>query len=156
MSVLVLAIGCACSLRGTGDTAEPASLFSATPAYPGYVWSRGGQPVTAEEVGTIAGPAHCGWQSATFLTMGWPPGTRSTSSAQARQYIRDQRAVTPLRSRDRLDLHARLPSDAHGTGYTYRGVEIYLSPSDQDAAVYLVGARTVERWPRSDPLTLCV
>lgn len=52
----------------------------------------------------------------TFLTMGWPPGTR----------------------------------------YTYRGVEIYLSPSDQDAAVYLVGARTVGRWPRSDPLTLCL
>lgn len=43
-----------------------------------------------------------------------------------------------------------------GTRYTYRGVEIYLSPSDQDAAVYLVGARTVGRWPRSDPLTLCL
>jgi len=41
---------------------------------------------------------------------------------------------------DRLDLSAKLPSDARSTGYVYKGVAVYLSPAEQDEAIYLVGA----------------
>lgn len=138
-----------------GSGAKPASIFDSTPEYPGYVWTRNGQPVTPEELGTVAAPGHCGWQSATFLSIGWPPGTHSRSAAEARQYIRDPKGVTRTTFRDRLDLQATLPRDALATGYVHDGIEIYLSPSDQDEAIYVVGSRTVERWPRSDPMTLC-
>jgi hypothetical protein len=152
---LALMVVVSCSPLGAGTGAEPGSIFASTPAYPGYVWTRNAQPVTPEELGTSAGPGHCGWQSATFLSIGWPPGTHSRSAAEARQYIRDPKGVTPTTLRDRLDLQARFSRDARGTGYVHDGIEIYLSPSDQDEAIYAVGARTVERWPRSRPMTLC-
>jgi len=47
------------------------------------------------------------------------------------------------------------PTDARPTGYTFRSIQIYLSPTDQDDAIYLVGPTGAERWPRSDPMTLC-
>lgn len=132
-----------------------AAIFDSTPVYPGYPWVRDGRPVKPEELGTISGPAHCGWQTATFLNIGWPVGTLSTSSAQARQYIRDPRGVIPTRPRTGLDLNVTLPSDAQPTGYTYGQIQIYLSPRDQDDALYLVGPTGAERWPRSEPMTLC-
>ncbi len=131
------------------------AVFDATPAYPGYQWTRDGRPVKPEELGTIAGPAHCGWESATMLSIGWPPGTLSASSAQSRQYIRDPRGVIRGALRDRLVLGAQLPADARSTGYSYGAVEVFVSPTDQDEFIYLVGPGAVERWPRSDPMTLC-
>src|SRR5438309_1891620 len=76
--VLALVISAACSL----GSAEPASLFDAAPAYPGYAWTRDGHTVSPEELGTIAGPRHCGCQPATFLNIGSPPGTHSSAAAQ--------------------------------------------------------------------------
>jgi hypothetical protein len=141
----------------TRGTAAPAlgAVFDATPAYPGLPWTRDGRPVTPEELGTIGGPAHCGWEPSTFLFIGWPPGTRSTSSAEIRQYIRDPRGVVRPRFREGFGASVSLPADARPTGYRSGGVEVYLSPRDQDEAIYLVGPGGTERWPRSDPLTLC-
>ena len=131
------------------------SIFDAPPGYPGYVWTRNGQAVKPEELGTIAASGHCGWESATLLHIGWPVGTLSTSSAEARQYIRDPRGVMRARLRGSLDLHATLPSDARPTGYMYGSIQIFVSPTDQDDAIYVVGPLATERWPRSDPFTLC-
>jgi hypothetical protein len=135
-------------------TGCPVAAFFASPLqYPGHPWKRNGIEVPASEIVAAAGPAHCGWESATFLNIGWPLGTRPQTAAGSRQFIRDPNHVLP-RSLP-LDLHATLPADARPTGYTYGdGVALYLSPSDQDRSVYLVGS-TVERWPRSDPMTLC-
>lgn len=141
--------------RRSAPGAALGAIFDATPAYPGYPWSRDGRVVKPEELGTIAGPAHCGWQTATFLHIGWPVGTLSASSAQARQYIRDPRGVIPGRLRPGQDLNVTLPSDARPTGYTYGQIRIYLSPSDQNDAIYVVGPTGAERWPRSEPMTLC-
>ncbi|MDP9224207.1 MAG: hypothetical protein M3P18_10190 [Actinomycetota bacterium] len=59
--------------------------------------------------------------------------------------------------RDRLNTHATLPTDARPTGYVYNNlIEVYVSPSDEDEAIYIVGTRSIERWPRSDPQTLCM
>lgn len=132
--------------------------FERPPEYPGYQWTRDGRPaVRSYELGTSAGPAHCGWESATFLNIGWPVGTISRSAVEARQFIRDPNgSVSPRNLRHRLDLDAKLPGDATPTGYRFNELEIYFSPSDQDRAVYVVGPSRVERWPRSDPMTLCM
>lgn len=132
------------------------SVFDDPPPYPGFVWTRDGRPIANGELTTSAGPGHCGWQSATMLTIRWPPGTVSTTSAQARQYVRDPRGDIRREFQRRLVTNASLPADAQATGYRYGAIELYLSASDQDEAIYVVSPRDVERWPRSDPLTLCM
>lgn len=134
----------------------PAQLFDHAPLWPGYAWSFQGKTVGWQVIASSAGPAHCGLESATFLTLGWPPGTASGTSARARQYVRDPRNV--LRGYHlltSLDLHAPLPADARSTGLRYGGVEIYVSPQSLDQAVYVVGGGVTERWPRIDPIGLC-
>lgn len=141
-------------------SARPSALgayFDSPPEHPGYQWTRDGRPVSGRELTTAAAPGHCDWESATFLTIGWPLGTVSTTSAQARQFIRDPEGVVSSRNlQNELELHAKLPRDAVATGYRYRELEIYLSASDQDWAIYVVGPAGAERWPRSDPMTLCL
>jgi len=105
---------------------------------------------------TIAAAGHCGWQAATLLHLPLKLGATTTSSAETRQFVRDPKRVTPqAHLHGTLDLHATLPADATATGYRYQTLEIYLSPSDTDS-VYLVAPAAVERWPRSDPKTLCL
>lgn len=154
----LIALLASCSLQSDPppSTEGLGAVFDSPPVYPGYTWTREGRPVKPEELGTIAGPAHCEWQSATLLHIGWPVGTLSTSSAQARQYIRDPRGVVRAMLRDSLELRAKLPSDARPTGYMYGSIQIYVSPSDQDDAIYVVGPNASERWPRSEPMAACI
>src|SRR5688500_9154730 len=62
-------------VRARVPFASVASAFDAPPGYPGYRWSRDGREVGEFELTTIAGPSHCGWQSATMIFIGWPLGT---------------------------------------------------------------------------------
>jgi hypothetical protein len=134
----------------------PAQLFDRPPAWPGYHWTYGGRTVGWEVIASAAGPSHCSWEAAAMLTLGWPPGTASATAAHSRQYLRDPQNVLRTRSLlATLDLHARLPADARPTGLRYQGVEVYVSPAEVDRDVYVVGAGVVERWPRSDPMTVC-
>ena len=142
-------------VRASSPLASVATAFDPAPRYPGYPWTRDGRQVSREELVTAAGPDHCGWQSATFLTIGWPVGTRATTFSQARLYIRDPLGIVGARYREALVLRATLPSDARSTGYRHGAIEIYLSPSDQDDAIYVVSPSGAERWPRSDPASLC-
>jgi hypothetical protein len=136
---------------------KPAALFDRPPAFPGYSWCYKGHTVGWQVVTSSAGPAHCAWETAAFLTIAWPPGTYSESAVHARQYIRDPLGVTHATSlRSSLELQVPLPVDATPTGLRLRGVEIYVSPSAGDDAVYVVGGGVAEQWPRSDPMTLCV
>ena len=143
-------------VRASSPWASVATAFDPPPSYPGYRWTLNGRPAPPDELVTVAGPAHCGWQSATFLTIGWPPGTVSATAEHARQYLRDPTGVLGATYWQQLVLHAALPKDAHSTGYRYGSLEVYLSPSDQDQAIYVVAPSGAERWPRSDPMTLCV
>lgn len=132
-----------------------ATAFDLTPPYPGYVWTRDGRPVSTNELATMAGPDHCGWGSATFLLIGWPPGTFAATAARARQYIRDPHGVIQVPDREPLQRDVKLPADARATGYRLGAIELYLSPSDEDRWIYVVGPSNVERWPRGDPMVLC-
>ena len=142
-------------IRTASPLASVAIAFDSPPAYPGYEWTRDGKTVPREEIAASAGPGHCGWQSATFLSIGWPPGTFANTAALARQYVRDPQGAISGSLRQRLAMNIDPPRDARPTGYHLGSIEIYLSPSDQDEAIYVVGPRGAERWPRSDPMTLC-
>jgi hypothetical protein len=154
-TVLVSLAGCASAAMNPnmGSTPTIAEAFASSPPYPGRPWTHRGQPVPASEIAAAAGPEHCGWQSVTFLSVGWPLGTRPATAAGARQFIRDPRHVLPRSLQ--FKTNAMLPSDAHPTGYFYGVVELYLSPTDQGRAVYLVSDGSIERWPRSDPMLVC-
>jgi len=83
-------------------------------------------------------------------------GTVSRTIADARQYIRDPRGAVKTSLRDRLDLRATLPADARPTGYRHGSIELYLSPSNQNDGIYVVGPGGAERWPRDDPPSGCL
>lgn len=132
-----------------------AGVFDRTPPHPGYAWTREGRAVSQFELVTIAGPAHCGWESATFVFIGWPPGTVAPDASGARQYIRDPQGVIDGRYRELLERDVKLPSDAKPTGHRLGAIELYVSPSDDDRWIYVAGPSNVERWPRADPMALC-
>jgi len=94
-------------------------------------------------------------ESATFLTVGWPLGTQAQTADHTRQYIRDPNGVLSHVLRAQLIFHPTLPADAQPTGYWNGTVQLYISPSDADHAVYLIAGHNTERWPRSDPITVC-
>jgi hypothetical protein len=144
-------------VRTASPVSSVATAFDPPPGPPGYAWTRNGRPVSGLELATFAGPDHCDSGSATYLIIGWPPGTVAPTASEARLYIRDQYGVMlDARYQRLLEPRATLPSDATPTGYRYGSIEIYLSPSDQDEAIYVVGPSSAERWPRSDPMAFCV
>lgn len=142
-------------VRARAPFASVASAFDPAPGYPGYRWSRDGREVGEFELTTIAGPSHCGWQSVTMMFVGWPPGANTMTFAGSRMYVRDPQGAYGAQFRDRLVLHATLPSDARPTGHRLGPIALYLSPSDQDEGIYVVAPSGAERWPRVDPAGLC-
>lgn len=163
---LSLVLLSACGLPSTGAggrppvTPEPsrqtvAQYFSPPQPYPGPTWTKDGRPVDGRELNSIAGPDHCGWQSAVLMHLGWPLGTVSQTSAEIHQFIRDPDGVIVRGPRDKLALHIGMPPDARATGYRNGELELWLSPSDPDAA-YLRVNDDVERWPRADPVVACM
>jgi hypothetical protein len=141
-------------LRSATPFSTVAVAFDPPPPQP-YTWLRDGRSVSGFELGTFAGPDHCGWQSATFLIIGWPAGTVSRTIDEAHLYVRDPHGAVKSSLRDRLVLRAALPADARPTGYRHGSIELYLSPSDQDDGIYVVGPGGAERWPRDDPPSGC-
>jgi len=132
------------------------SFFDRPPPWPGYAWERNGSTVGWQQLDTAAGPAHCDMQSMTMLHIGWPPGTRADTSASARQYIRNPAGAFPLTDlRGTWERNPSKPADLADSGFRYGVLKLYLAPSDQDRYVYLVAPADSERWPRSDPMTLC-
>ncbi|GIH10522.1 hypothetical protein Rhe02_85890 [Rhizocola hellebori] len=128
-----------------------ASYFWPPKQYPGPTWTKDGRKVDKQELNSSGGPEHCGWQSAVVLHLGWPLGTVSETMDQARQYIRDPGGAIDKDLRDKLMFHVAMPADARDTGYRYNAVELWLSPSNPDAAYLRVGD-DIELWPR--PLTV--
>jgi hypothetical protein len=152
----LLAVSCTSTVAPLSSPAALGSMFDPPPPAPGYQWTRNGVPVAFSELSTAAGSEHCGFASATFVRIGWPLGTISTNRLDSRQYIRDpQGVITGKPFRQRLDLHVTLPDNVQPTGYRFGTAEIHLSPLDQDEYIYVVSALGAERWPRSEPMTLC-
>ena len=161
LSLLALS---ACEVASTGGAppsgpSQPsgrtvAQYFSPPQAYPGPVWTKDGRPVDGRELNSIAGPDHCGWQSAVMMHLGWPLGTVSQTSDEIRQFIRDPDRVIAYGVGGELSMQVALPADARATGYRMGEVELWLAASEPQAAFVRVGD-DVERWPRADPVVAC-
>jgi hypothetical protein len=155
MATAIAIAACASAQPQGPNPFSVAVAFDSPPAYPGYQWTRNGQAVPTAELGASAGPNHCDWQSATILTISWPLGTVAQTSAHSRSYIRDPNGVIGGTYKQRLVKDAPLPATAKPTGYKLGSIEVYLSPADQDEAVYVVAPSGTERWPRADPMFGC-
>ncbi len=80
------------------------------------------------------------------------------SGRDVNQYIRDPEGVfTQLtdRLRSTYDPNANLPSDAKFSGYVKNSVELWISQTQLDRAVYMVDGSKVERWPKAEQIILC-
>jgi hypothetical protein len=156
VAATMLAVAACTSTQPQGPNPfSVAVAFDNPPAYPGYQWTRAGRPVPTGELETSGGPNHCDWQTATILHIGWPVGTIAKNAGEARVYIRDPNGVMGGTYKERLVKDAQLPAAARPTGYKLGSIELYLSPGDQDEAVYLVAPSGTERWPRANPFYGC-
>ena len=132
-----------------------AAAFDNPPQWPGYTWSRNGQQASQEEIASAAGSSHCNWKSATFLSIGWPLGSRPIRAQDARLFIRDPHGVVSRTYQQQWLKQAALPADAYDTGFRLDAIALYLSSSDPDGA-YLKAPAGTERWPFASGFQACV
>lgn len=108
------------------------------------VWTdRNGDRVPTTEIVSQAGPAHCDWESVTFLSLG------------DRQYLRDpEGAFGPDDLVVDYDGDTRLPDDAVDTGYRLDEQHVWLA--GDESSVYVVTPDRTERWPATASQTACM
>jgi Immunoglobulin-like domain of bacterial spore germination len=103
------------------------------------------------------GPDHCGMTSLSIASLAWPIGTSFTRPDEAginnRQYIRDPQSLGWTSPTAPFDAGDKLPDDASFTGYQRGDWQLWVAPSDQNEAIYMVhgdpaAGGTWERWPR--------
>jgi len=97
-----------------------------------------------------AGPEHCSWQEAVYLS---GTGLKAPRDMAGGLWERDPTGVLEHFPRAKRDFRARavLPPDAADTGFRQGAVEVWTAPSDRAAYVYLVNGQDradVERWVR--------
>jgi hypothetical protein len=103
---------------------------------------------------TYQGPDHCGWETAQFLSVGIPLGSRGDRPETSVRYVRDPGNVFNDAATARgFDPSAQVPRTARDTGFRRNGVALWAEPGRPEA-VYLVGVR-VERWPFDPTPELC-
>ena len=107
------------------------------------VWvDRTGERVPTTVVQSARGPAHCDWDSATFLTF------------DGDTYVKDPQGVLPAKWFNiTFDAETTLPHDASDTGYRLDRQELWLAP-DRSAA-YIVTQQDVERWRAATDFVGC-
>lgn len=111
------------------------------PLMRGVWYDAEGRPVPTDVVQMHPGPAHCDWQTVTFLYL------------DDRQYLRDPDGVLRRETTSAFDPDAALPADAEDTGY--RRDEARLWRDRDGSAVYVVRGDTVERWPAAREMFAC-
>lgn len=143
-----------------GDVLEPStprSAFTAVWRGPdGQPAERGEGPDRSFEVTASEGPPHCNWETAVFLTVGWPLGTSPETAADTREYLRDPDGRVPEeRLLGELDLDVEMPEDAQFTGYSTDEVELWFGPDEGNKFSYLKTGDGTERWPRAEEAIAC-
>ncbi|WP_147392048.1 hypothetical protein [Amnibacterium setariae] len=104
------------------------------------VWTDAdGTRVPTSTVVSADGPAHCAWQSMTFLTLG--DGTKDPVSYVARPLQElGEYFDRPYRE------HVRVPSDARDTGWRREGRRIWIAADGRSA--YVGAEDDAAAWPR--------
>src|SRR3954454_17113681 len=110
------------------------------------VWTdEHGARVPVATISSRQGPAHCGWEDITFLSVG--------SGRTADLYLRDTSGELQAYLATTFAADAQLPEDAADTGYRRNGRVLWLAADGR--AAYLVGEtdpQDVERWPAAQPI----
>jgi hypothetical protein len=111
------------------------------------VWTdRSGARVPVTRIQSFAGPAHCSWQSITFLVL--DAGRVGAASKKQQQFLRDPDGELAEFERGRFRAHGALPGRVDDTGFSRDGRELWLAADG--SAAYLVSKSDpsdVERWP---------
>lgn len=96
----------------------------------------------------IAGPGHCGWESARMMHV-------EEGGVPVKQYLRDPNGVfDQARLLDTYAEGVELPDDASDSAYrSPEGWELWFTESD--TAAFVVTPEGVERWPRPSELIGC-
>jgi hypothetical protein len=107
------------------------------------IWvDNNGERIPTTVLQSARGPAHCEWDSATFLTF------------NGDTYVKDPQGVLPAEWFNiAFDADTTLPHDADDTGYRLDRHELWLAP-DRSAA-YIVTQQGVERWPAATDFVGC-
>ena len=97
------------------------------------------------------GHEHCGWESATFAVMSWPPGSKvgppvPVEGPDVRQFVRDPEGVVSDTLARLLQTDADLPPEARSLSMHRGEWEVHLDQS-RDDFLYLVSPTSTERWP---------
>lgn len=106
--------------------------------FPVTIWTDAhGDPVSTVLVHSNPGPAHCGWNTVTFLHVG------------EALFFGDPEGVMADYTDSRFEVSSTVPPTAADTGYRSNGYELWVDPSGD---AYLVAPDTTvmptERWPR--------
>jgi hypothetical protein len=126
---------------------DPAELGSDADLGPGQrIWTH---VETGRILTDIAGPGHCGWESARMLHV-------ERSGRLLYQYLRDPEGVFNFGGlEDTYAEGVELPGDAFFSGYrTEDGLELWFTPENR--AAYVVTPDGIERWPRATEPIGCV
>jgi hypothetical protein len=156
IAVVIGGLGCQAATRGEQVPGEPQGPWrdrSGTLLPDGT--DRGDD--FALGVHVFQGAEHCGWEPVTFMHVAWPPGSVSTSLAEARQFVRDPHGVLDrspaLGGEFTRDIDP--PSDAEPTGVRTDRAEIWIAPSNEDGLYLWHSEGRFDLWPRAEPPILC-
>lgn len=152
-----LFVACGMDLGVTGETSTPRSAFTAVWHGPdGQPAERGEGSDRSFEVAASKGPPHCNWETAVFLSVGWPLGTSPETAEDMRQYLRDPDGhVSDERLLGELDFDVEMPPDAIFSGYATEEVELWFGPDGGNSSAYLKTQDGTERWPRAEEPVAC-
>lgn len=93
---------------------------------------------------------------ATFLHLGWPPGTASRfeNGPNVHQYVRDPEGTFPADAlAGRYSGNATLPATARDTGFRSDKWRLWVAADGR--AAFLVRGGAVERWPWNEQGLAC-
>jgi hypothetical protein len=119
-------------------------------------WLHGSESVNPQVVQTFPPPQHCGDMASMFLVIGWPLGHAEPNLSNARWYVRDPAPFMKGLLLGEFAVDVTPPQDARYSDYHNATYQLWLSPSDEDSAVYMKTATSFERWPRAKQALFCL
>jgi hypothetical protein len=119
------------------------------------VWCIGGEDGTSVSVEQVASFEHvpCGETSARVLSTGWPIGAVRDYPSSVVDFVQDPNGEFAARWSlvDEFIRDDTVPADAYSTGLTDGRVEIWVSPTAGDRAIWARIGDRFERWPKAGP-----
>lgn len=109
-------------------------------------WHGPGGPTSL--VSSSRGAEHCGWESMRIIGVHESILRPGVEAKVTYTFVHDPRHILRESSTaGHFERDALMPDDAVDTGYHSGDQQLWVSPSEDVDAIYLVGPKRVERWP---------